>query len=339
MTDTMTTALQRLPNDLRPSAQQMWEQARAVSEDVTPTLEAAFTVLRQVRGQPELLEQGELQLKTEVATGLAHAHDGIDGTYPAVTHAWSGSGADAMVNYLPKLSHTVRSCHEHVSDIIEAIEAFRAAIIQLWSKVIARTRQAVAEVAAAVATAGPQVFQAVGPVIDIVENFADYVEELAHSLLNLTSDNHVAGSLLRQARTPPVGVADDGSGTLKFPAIPSQGAEAASGGASAGSHISVDTDALTSLIHALHHNGVYWNQAAEGSARTAEDHFTPDAFGLAGAHFYDDVQQVLADSHRLYSTVDIHMDKLADTLHALNAGYADTEDEIGHQLGRHLDDD
>lgn len=334
MTESISSIMRSLPEDLQPSAQRLWDNANGITDAAAETLLVSYRVLREIRGDPRLLASGRDLLVGGVVTALADASRDIDQTYPAVTATWQGGGAETFVEYIHRLSRSIQSCEDSAAGVARAVWLFRESVTALWSKVVDRTTWAADEVAVAIAEVGDQAYLAVGPVIDIVDGFADYVENLAKSLMNLTGSSHTAGAVLTAAISAQESLRDGDE--LRLPTMAAIAAERADWQPSG--QVAMNTAALADLTSALSANGDHWNDAATHLVQVAHDHFVPDAFGLAGAHFHDDLQELLADQHKLYTTANAHMDALAARLRHIGVEYADIDDAMAAELRRGIQD-
>ncbi|CAM3217717.1 hypothetical protein [Stackebrandtia soli] len=334
MTETMRTVLPTLPDDLRPAARLLWERSRVITNDVTETLLLSYKILREIKGSPGQLESGADAFGRRVGDHLAAARSDIDDAYPILAEGWRGGGAEAFMDYVPRLSRAIESAQDSALHTVEAIAAFQASLSALWAKVIERTQQTGGEVITVIAEAGDYPLAAVAPVIEIVERFSQFVEQLAESLMQLTSDTHAAGDRLRSATLE--SLSPNGSG----PRLPEPGenAVAPSGWTPAHTAVELDTAAMARMTSALDDAGEHWDKAAEHSADIAREQLTPEAFGLAGTHFWDDLHGVLDRDRELYGAADNQVSGLAKTLRRIGAEYAEADDAAATELRRGLED-
>lgn len=332
MNESMTAVLDSLPPRLRQAAERLWREASRSTEEVTETLRVSYRVLRQVCGEPESLAAAGRLLTERVAAEIGEARDAIDTAYPAATESWQGGGAESFRSYLPRLSSTLRSVADSVTRTAEAVAIFRDGVEEIHTAVVERTELAGTEVAAVTAASRQAPHEAIGPVVDLVEEYSTYVEELATALLDLTSEGHAAGRRLALAAGVPAGLSAAGDGLrLPPPALDLTDLRPAH------TQVTLDTAAMARLTVSLSDNGRHWASAL-GSAEQAAGRLTPEAFGLAGSHFHGDVHTILDRDRGLYATVNGHMDGLAGDLRRATVGYATTEDEIAAELRRGLED-
>lgn len=331
----MEAVLPTLPDDLRPVAIDLWEQARAVTDDVTDTLAMSYRILRNVRGEPASLDVGAEVIGMEVTASLSGAREDVDRACPAAGRAWGGQSGDSFAEYLPQMSTAIQSAHDSAAVTAEALFEYRESIVALWSEVVAKAERTGSEVAAAKSQAAGQQLIAAAAVIDIVEGFADYVEALAESLTQLSGDVHSAGVTLSHAAQTPAGLVDAGEEGLRFPDFAGE-IDAVTPAAESSS---VDTEEMEYLASAIEAAGTYWDQAAVACSEAADTHLTPDAFGLAGNFFYGEVQEVLNRNRQFYLSADQHMHHLAEALNTVGGGHVEADEDAAQELRRSLEDD
>ena len=335
MAEDIETVLQQLPEDLRPAARQLWERSSMITKDVTKTLAASFALLQHLKSDPQRLQGGNDQLTTQLRDQLETAKQELDRAYPAVAQSWSGQSAAMFGSYMPQLLEAIQSCKDNVDNVAEAVNMFHDSVATLWTAVVERTRRTTAEVVAAVAVGDNQPFLAAAPVMEVIERYADYIEELTKTLLELTSDQHAAGTKLTEAGATPPGwlVGNDGR-----PRLPSMSSVAHGADAQPGCTVEVNAAAMAELTSTFSNNGQYWQRAAHYNQQISDELLKPESFGLAGIHFSKDLHDILERDRGMYASVGQHLQKLADVLHAIADGYSHTDDEVAAQLRQHLDE-
>ncbi|HIV56912.1 MAG TPA: WXG100 family type VII secretion target [Candidatus Stackebrandtia faecavium] len=335
MADDIDTVLERLPEDLRPAARQLWERSSLVTKDVTETLAASFALLQHLKADPQQLEGGHDRLTTQLRSQLDMAKQDIDRTRPALAEAWSGQGAGMFTSYIPQLLTAVQSCQDNVDQVSEAVGMFHQSVAALWTAVVERTRRTTAEVVAAVAAGGNQSFLAAPPVMDVIDKYADYVEELTKTLLELTNDKHAAGTKLTEADTVPPGWI---AGAHGEPQLPHLSAETDREASSQSTTVSVDAAAMAQLTETFTDNSRYWRRAADYNRQISDELLKPESFGLAGIHFSKDLQRILERDRGMYAAVGGRLQRMAEVLRAVADGSAHTDAEVAAELRQHLDD-
>lgn len=328
MNDGMTAVLDTLPQRLRQAARQLWDDARETTDEVTETLRVSYKLLRQACGDPELLAGAGRLLSDRVAAEIGEARGKIDANYPAATRSWQGAGAETFRQYLPRLSVSLKSVHDSVGHTAAAVNLFQDGVTSLYTTIVDRTAYTDAEVTAAKLAARQSPHEAIGAVIDLVEEYSTYVEELTGTLLDLGSSDHAAGRRLAQAAGLPTGLVST-AGSPRPPSVPVDAADFRP----VHHHIALDTAAMARLTASLSDDGGHWDRAGVSAAQAA-DRLTPEAFGLAGARFFDDVHEILDRDRGLYVTLNGHLDELAGGLRRAASAYVTTDDAIATELRR-----
>lgn len=323
----MTAVLATLPERLRRAADRLWRHSSEATDEVTETLTVSYQVLRRVCGDPESIAVAGDLLSTVVAAEIGAARGAIDTAGPQVTRAWQGTGAESFGEYLPRLSATLAAVEDGARDTAEAVALFGSGVASLYAAVVERTEATDAEVAATVAATRQTPHEAVGPVIDLVAEYSEYVEELATALVNLTSDSHPAGQRLALAAELPAGITDG----HRLPRL-----DLAGDFHPAHDQVALDTAAMARLTSCLSDTGGHWARAGDSAASAAE-RLTPESLGLAGSHFCDDVHSVLERDRGLYATVTGQLDDLALGLRRVSSAYVTADDEIAAELRRGLE--
>jgi len=331
MTD-MMTVLSELPEDLRPGATRLWRRAERVTNEATETLMYSYRVLGAVPGDPELLQDGTDLLRSNVAGGLTQMVTELDSCHSEVSQAWQGYGSESFRQYMPRLTGTISDLQQSATDAATAVAAFQEGLVLLWARLLSRVDRTADEVGLAVVAAGPDRQQAALNVIDLVEEFATYVEELAEALMHLETDDHPAGRTLSQAAEPITGLVEDANGYR----LPMPGDEMSSDWQPVHSNVWVDTRAMAGLTATLSDSGQAWREAAR-SGEVAKDRFTPDAFGLAGADFQPRLHAVLDRDVSAYQTADRNLDELANTLRRIGHTWIVADDAVAEELSRGLE--
>lgn len=331
MTD-MMTVLSELPADLRPGATRLWQRTERVTNEATETLMYSYRVLGAVPGDPELLQDGADLLRSNVADGLAQVATDLNSCHSEVSQAWQGYGSESFRQYMPRLTGTISDLQQSANDTASAVTAFQESLVLLWARLLNRVDRTADEVGLAVVAAGPDRQQAALDVIDLVEQFATYVEELAEALMHMETDSHPAGRTLSQAVEPIAGLVEDAHGYR----LPKPGDDMSSDWQPVHSNVWVDTRAMAGLTATLSDSGQAWREAAR-SGEVAKDRFTPDAFGLAGADFQPRLHAVLERDVSAYQTADRHLEELADTLRRIGHTWIVADDAVAEELGRGQD--
>ncbi|GAA4920143.1 hypothetical protein LX16_4633 [Stackebrandtia albiflava] len=334
MTLQMEAVLAELPDDLRPVATRLWRRAGDVTDEVTETLMYAYKVLGEVPGRPESLEAGAGILETGVAVELADVIADLESAHPDVSQSWQGGGSEAFTRYMPRLTEAVSHLHQAVLDTAAAVKAFNVSMTLLWERLLRRVDRSADEVTFAVSAAGPDRVQAAISVIGIVEEFAEYVDQLAESLVALRADSHQAGSLLVSAAEPAPGLTATANGLR----LPSPSEDMAEEWHPTHSQVWLDTRAMASLTAALSDSADCWRAAADSGMTAAREHFTVSAFGLAGVDFQPRVRDMLDRDVETYRGADRQLTELADTLRQIGRVWVSADDAVAEELRRGLDD-
>ncbi|MBB6034493.1 hypothetical protein [Phytomonospora endophytica] len=332
----MDAVLATLPADLRAAAADLYVKVAAIAWEAEETLSIAFQVLREARGEPELLDTGSELLDRAVAAELNAARDEIGAAGNRFSGSWVGGGAESFNAYLPKLMAAIESMEESAGKTAEAVRLFRQALTDLWQRIVERTWHTGGEVTAAVAQAGRNLAVAVPLVLGIVDRYAAYVSGIAAALLELAGNEYKAGEKLAEAGSLP-GVADVGEPRLPLPADPSWNDADRKDNWRPGGELRMDTEAMATMIAAFRNNGAYWDNADRHQTEAAEAHLTPRAFGL-GVGFYGDVQRVMARDRGLYRDADARMDSVAGALSEIGGLYGMIDEDTTSTFNKQMDD-
>ncbi|HEY1174891.1 MAG TPA: hypothetical protein VGF17_01945 [Phytomonospora sp.] len=336
----MDALLATLPADLRAAAAELYVKVAAIAWEAEETLGIAFQILREARGEPELLDTGSELLDRAVAAELSAARDEIGAAGNRFSGSWVGGGAESFNSYLPKLMAAIESMEESAGKTAEAVRLFSQALTDLWQRIVERTWHSGGEVTAAVAQAGRNLAVAVPLVLGIVDRYAAYVGGIAAALLELAGNEYKAGEKLAEAGSLP-GVADLDTPRLPLPA--DQAADPSWSDADRkdnwrpGGELRMDTEAMATMIAAFRNNGVYWDNADRHQTEAAEAHLTPRAFGL-GVEFYGDVQRVMARDRGLYRDADARMDSVAGALSEIGGLYGMIDEDTTSSFNKQMDD-
>ena len=237
---------------------------------------------------------------------------------------------------MPQLTQSLTDLQQSTDDAAEAVDTFRDGMILLWDRLIDRVGRTADEVRLAVSAAGEDFNEAAVHVIEIVDDFAGYVEELANSLMDMRCEMHTAGQILNRAFEPITSLVPSGDG-FRLP-LPNNQAGQADGWEPAHDNVWYDTRAMAGLTAMLSDSRQQWRAAADSGA-LAETRFTADAFGLAGLDFQPRLTAVLQRDVSVFTSAGDDMEHVADILRRIGHAWITTDDAVAEELGRGIDDE
>lgn len=332
----METVLSELPEDIRSGARLLWRRAERVTDEATETLLYSYKVLGAVPGDTALLQDCSDTLRTNVVGELSEVVAELDACRAQVDNAWTGDGSEAFRAYMPQLTQSIGDLQQSAGDTAEAVSVFSDAMVLLWNRLVNRVDRAADEVRLAVSAGGGDFTEAAIRVIEIVDEFAGYVEDLANSLMDLRCESHAAGQVLNRAFEPIGTLVPAGDG-FRLP-LPGQQVQETDGWEPAHGNVWYDTRAMAGLTAMLSDSGQRWQTAADSGA-LVENRITPDAFGLAGLDFQPRLSMVLQRDVSVYESAGGDLEELANTLRRIGSAWVATDDAVAEELSRGIDEE